>query len=270
MASAAMVPRHSHRYVSMKAAEVLQRPLGELEIVSCHLGIGASLCAIDHGRSIDTTMGMTVRRPDHARSRAGSIDPAVMIHLMEQHKMSPEKTVHADQHRKRPKGISGISNDIHEIEAAGGRRPSPRPARAQGLLLPGCARTSAPASRRWAVSTCWPSPATSAKPAPRSAARPARVSATWASSSTREEPQPGRPSVRTRSFPPTIRRSPSRHHQRRRAPRRLGKPCAPSNATSCCCRQSRTSRRRSRSKSPPTTSIWRKPTSRRCSAPATN
>jgi len=49
----------SHRYVSLKAAEVLKRPLGELEIVSCHLGIGASLCAIDHGRSVDTTMGMT-------------------------------------------------------------------------------------------------------------------------------------------------------------------------------------------------------------------
>ena len=48
----------SHRYVSLKSAEVLKRPLGELEIVSCHLGIGASLCAIDHGRSVDTSMGI--------------------------------------------------------------------------------------------------------------------------------------------------------------------------------------------------------------------
>lgn len=49
------LPRHPHRYVSLKAAEVLRRLLGELEIVSCHLGIGASLCAIDHGRSVDTS-----------------------------------------------------------------------------------------------------------------------------------------------------------------------------------------------------------------------
>jgi acetate kinase len=69
-----------------EAAEVLKRPLGELEIVSCHLGIGASLCAIDHGRSVDTTMGMTPTDGLIMPSRSGSIDPAVMIHLMEQHR----------------------------------------------------------------------------------------------------------------------------------------------------------------------------------------
>jgi acetate kinase len=108
----------SHRYVSMKAAEVLQRPLGELEIVSCHLGIGASLCAIDHGRSIDTTMGMTPSDGLIMPSRSGSIDPAVMIHLMEQHKMSPEQLSTLINTESGLKGISGISSDIHEIEAA--------------------------------------------------------------------------------------------------------------------------------------------------------
>lgn len=107
----------SHRYVSMKAAEVLKRPLGELEIVSCHLGIGASLCAIDHGRSIDTTMGMTPSDGLIMPSRAGSIDPAVMIHLMEQHKMTPEQLSALINTESGLKGISGISNDIHEIEA---------------------------------------------------------------------------------------------------------------------------------------------------------
>ena len=107
----------SHRYVSMKAAEVLNRPLGELEIVSCHLGIGASLCAIDHGRSIDTTMGMTPSDGLIMPSRAGSIDPAVMIHLMEQHKMTPEQLSALINTESGLKGISGISNDIHEIEA---------------------------------------------------------------------------------------------------------------------------------------------------------
>ncbi|MCK6391719.1 MAG: acetate/propionate family kinase [Azonexus sp.] len=108
----------SHRYVSLKAAEVLQRPLGELEIVSCHLGIGASLCAIDHGRSVDTTMGMTPSDGLIMPSRAGSIDPAVMIHLMEQHKMSPEQLSTLINSESGLKGISGISNDIHEIEVA--------------------------------------------------------------------------------------------------------------------------------------------------------
>ncbi|MGB4062775.1 MAG: acetate/propionate family kinase [Azonexus sp.] len=108
----------SHRYVSLKSAEVLKRPLGELEIVSCHLGIGASLCAIDHGRSIDTTMGMTPTDGLIMPSRSGSIDPAVMIHLMEKHHMSPEQLSTLINTESGLKGISGISSDIHEIEAA--------------------------------------------------------------------------------------------------------------------------------------------------------
>ncbi|PKO33149.1 MAG: acetate/propionate family kinase [Betaproteobacteria bacterium HGW-Betaproteobacteria-7] len=108
----------SHRYVSMKAAEVLKRPLGELEIISCHLGIGASLCAIDHGRSVDTTMGMTPADGLIMPSRSGSIDPAVMIHLMEQHGMSAEQLSTLINTESGLKGISGISSNIHEIEAA--------------------------------------------------------------------------------------------------------------------------------------------------------
>jgi len=108
----------SHRYVSLKSAEVLKRPLGELEIVSCHLGIGASLCAIDHGRSIDTTMGMTPTDGLIMPNRSGSIDPAVMIHLMEKHHMSPEQLSTLINSESGLKGISGISSDIHEIEAA--------------------------------------------------------------------------------------------------------------------------------------------------------
>src|SRR5574343_497041 len=108
----------SHRYVSLKAAEVLQRPLGELEIISCHLGIGASLCAIDHGRSVDTSMGMTPSDGLIMPSRSGSLDPAVMIHLMEQHKMSPEQLSTLINSESGLKGISGISSDIHEIEKA--------------------------------------------------------------------------------------------------------------------------------------------------------
>ncbi|MDP3537636.1 MAG: acetate/propionate family kinase [Azonexus sp.] len=108
----------SHRYVSLKAAEVLKRPLGELEIISCHLGIGASLCAIDHGRSVDTTMGLTPTDGLIMPSRSGSMDPAVMIHLMEQHKMSLEQLSTLINTESGLKGISGISANIHDIEDA--------------------------------------------------------------------------------------------------------------------------------------------------------
>ncbi len=108
----------SHRYVSLKSAEVLKRPLGELEIVSCHLGIGASLCAIDHGRSVDTSMGMTPTDGLIMPSRSGSIDPAVMIHLLQNHNMSPEQLSNLINTESGLKGISGISDDIHDIEEA--------------------------------------------------------------------------------------------------------------------------------------------------------
>ncbi|MDD2744047.1 MAG: acetate/propionate family kinase [Rhodocyclaceae bacterium] len=108
----------SHRYVSLKSAEVLNRPLGELEIVSCHLGIGASLCAIDHGRSVDTSMGMTPTDGLIMPSRSGSIDPAVMIHLLQNHNMSPEQLSNLINTESGLKGISGISSDIHDIEEA--------------------------------------------------------------------------------------------------------------------------------------------------------
>ena len=108
----------SHRYVSLKAAEVLGRPLGELEIVSCHLGIGASLCAIDHGRSVDTSMGMTPTDGLIMPSRSGSIDPAVMLHLIEAHGMTPAALSNLINCESGMKGISGISGDIHAIEAA--------------------------------------------------------------------------------------------------------------------------------------------------------
>ena len=108
----------SHRFVSLKSAEILSRPLGELEIISCHLGLGASICAIDHGRSVDTTMGMTPSDGLIMPSRSGSIDPAVMTHLMRHYKMGPDEIETLINSQSGLKGISGISSDIHEIEDA--------------------------------------------------------------------------------------------------------------------------------------------------------
>jgi acetate kinase len=108
----------SHRYVSLKSAEVTRRPLSELEIVSCHLGIGSSMCAIDHGRSVDTTMGLTPSEGLIMANRAGNLDPAVVIHLMEHYKMSPAEISQLINAESGLKGISGISGDIREIEEA--------------------------------------------------------------------------------------------------------------------------------------------------------
>ncbi|MEW6165442.1 MAG: acetate/propionate family kinase [Pseudomonadota bacterium] len=108
----------SHRYVSLKSAEVTKRPLSELEIVSCHLGIGSSMCAIDHGRSVDTSMGLTPSEGLIMSTRAGNLDPAVMIHLMEHYKMSPAELSQLINAESGMKGISGISGDIREIEEA--------------------------------------------------------------------------------------------------------------------------------------------------------
>lgn len=108
----------SHRYVSLKSAEVLKRPLGELEIISCHLGIGASICAIDHGRSVDTTMGFTPAGGLIMSGRTGDLDPSVVLHLMREHGLDMETVSRLINAESGLKGISGISADIDEIEAA--------------------------------------------------------------------------------------------------------------------------------------------------------
>ncbi|MEY4642021.1 MAG: hypothetical protein RLZZ227_2015, partial [Pseudomonadota bacterium] len=71
----------SHHYVALRSAEVLQRPLAELRIISCHLGNGASACAISHGRSLDTSMGMTPMEGLIMGTRAGDVDPGIFSFL---------------------------------------------------------------------------------------------------------------------------------------------------------------------------------------------
>ena len=220
----------SHRYVSLKSAEVLKRPLGELEIVSCHLGIGASLCAIDHGRSIDTTMGMTPSDGLIMPSRSGSVDPAVMIHLMEKHHMSPEQLSALINSESGLKGISGISSDIHEIEAAAGEGHH------RALL----AHKAFCYQVRKNIG--------------------AYVAAMGGISAR---------SIRMPSSPPMTRRSPSSSSPTMTNAWSPGKRCVPLSATSCCW-PPRLKMHRSRSRSPPTTCISRKLMSKSYLAPATS
>ncbi|MBN2535528.1 MAG: acetate/propionate family kinase [Spirochaetales bacterium] len=106
----------SHFYVALKAAEYLKKPYNGLEIVTCHLGNGSSVCAVDHGRSVDTSMGFTPAEGLVMGTRCGNIDPAILIHLMHTEGLSREDLDRLINRESGLKGISGISNDLREIQ----------------------------------------------------------------------------------------------------------------------------------------------------------
>jgi acetate kinase len=108
----------SHAYVSLKAAEFLRRPYKELEIATCHLGNGASVCAVDHGRSVDTSMGLTPAEGLIMGTRCGDIDPAVLVHLMRSENLRPDDLDRIINKESGLKGLSGVSNDMREVERA--------------------------------------------------------------------------------------------------------------------------------------------------------
>ncbi len=108
----------NHEYVALRAATWLRRPVGEMKIISCHLGNGASLCAIDHGHSIDTSMGMTPLEGLIMGTRPGDVDPGALLHLMKACPLDIEQTDRMLNRESGLKGISGVSNDMREILSA--------------------------------------------------------------------------------------------------------------------------------------------------------
>lgn len=108
----------SHSYVSKKAAEQLGRPLGELKIITCHLGNGCSIAAVDKGRSIDTTMGFTPLEGLIMGTRCGDIDPAIITFLMKKENLSPDQINDILNKKSGFLGISGLSNDLRDVEDA--------------------------------------------------------------------------------------------------------------------------------------------------------
>ena len=108
----------SHKYVTQKAAEFLGKPAEELKIVTCHLGNGSSITAVDGGKSVDTTMGFTPLDGVPMGTRTGSMDPAVVTYLIEDKGMSA-KDVNAIMNKKSGvAGISGVSSDFRDLAAA--------------------------------------------------------------------------------------------------------------------------------------------------------
>ena len=108
----------SHQYVSERSAEMLKRPLKELRLVSCHLGNGASITAIDGGKSIDTSMGFTPLAGVTMGTRSGNIDPAVITYIMEKTGQNAEEVVSTLNKESGLLGISGYSSDLRDIQEA--------------------------------------------------------------------------------------------------------------------------------------------------------
>ena len=105
----------SHNYVALRAAEFLRRRPNELRLVSCHLGNGASMCAVDHGRSVDTTMGFTPLEGLIMGTRCGDLDPGVLAFLEREKKLTASKSEEILNKKSGLLGLSGVSSDMREV-----------------------------------------------------------------------------------------------------------------------------------------------------------
>jgi acetate kinase len=105
----------SHRYVSMKAAEELRRPLSELKLITVHLGNGCSVSAVNNGKSVDTSMGFTPLEGLVMGTRCGDIDPAVVTFLMARENYGVDEVNDVLNKKSGLLGVSGISNDMRDI-----------------------------------------------------------------------------------------------------------------------------------------------------------
>ncbi|AVO01941.1 MULTISPECIES: acetate kinase [Staphylococcus] len=106
----------SHKYVSQRAAEILNRPIEELRIISCHIGNGASIAAIDGGESVDTSMGFTPLAGVTMGTRSGDIDPALIPYIMEKTGKNAEEVLDILNKESGLLGISGTSSDLRDLE----------------------------------------------------------------------------------------------------------------------------------------------------------
>jgi acetate kinase len=105
----------SHAYAVRRGAEIVGRPLADLRVVSCHLGAGASLCAVRNGRSVDTTMGFTPLAGLVMQTRAGSVDPGLLLWLLEHSYADATTLGQVLEHQSGLKGLSGTSGDLRDV-----------------------------------------------------------------------------------------------------------------------------------------------------------
>ena len=109
----------SHRYVANRTAELLQRPLADLNLITLHLGSGASISAIAHGKPVDTSMGFTPLAGIMMGTRSGDIDPSIMPYIMEKEHLHDISDMITILNKKSGLlGVSGVSNDKRDIDEA--------------------------------------------------------------------------------------------------------------------------------------------------------
>lgn len=108
----------SHRYVSQRCAEILGKPIEELKIVSCHLGNGSSITAVDGGKSVDTSMGLTPLAGLPMGTRAGDMDAGVMEFIMKKYNLGIEEMMNILNKKSGVLGVSEVSSDFRDLDNA--------------------------------------------------------------------------------------------------------------------------------------------------------
>ena len=107
----------SHQYVSQRAAELIGKPLAETKTIVCHLGNGASICAVDGGKSVDTSMGLTPLEGIPMGTRSGILDPTVISYICEKEGKTAAEVVNILNKKSGYLGMSGRSNDARDVTA---------------------------------------------------------------------------------------------------------------------------------------------------------
>ena len=107
----------SHKYITNRAAEMLGKDVNEVNLITCHLGNGSSICAVKNGKSIDTSMGFTPLEGLAMGTRCGDLDPAILPFIMEKENLSTDEINTLINKKSGVLGISGVSSDFRDIEA---------------------------------------------------------------------------------------------------------------------------------------------------------
>jgi acetate kinase len=115
----------SHEYVSLEAAKALGKDIKSLKIITCHIGSGASIAAVEYGKSIETSMGFTPLEGLMMCTRSGDIDPGIILYLMKEQKLSADEIDNMLNKESGIKGILGFSSDFRDILANLSRKDKP-------------------------------------------------------------------------------------------------------------------------------------------------
>ena len=111
----------SHAYAAQRTAALLEQPLESLRVVTCHLGAGASLCAVLGGRSVDTTMGFTPLEGLVMATRSGTVDPGMVLWLLREGGLSADEVNEALEHESGLKALAGTADQAEVLSRLSGR-----------------------------------------------------------------------------------------------------------------------------------------------------